>query len=83
MLINNYASKCNVDLSKSGKSHEREASMLFFYYSSFYFSIETFQEFKMGEKFLQFNNEKSLKNKLLFIKYLPRMVYFLTREEKI
>ena len=53
--------------------------MLFFYYASFYFSIETFQEFKMGEKFLQFNNEKNLKNKLLFIKNLPRLSYFLTR----
>ena len=47
-LINNYASKFNVELSKSSKSHEREASMLFFYFASFYFSIETFQEFKMG-----------------------------------
>lgn len=37
----------------------------------------------MGEKFLQFNNEKNLKNKLLFIKNLPRLAYFLTREEKI
>lgn len=83
ILINNYASKVNVELSKSTRGYEREAAMLFFYYASFEFSIDTFHEFKMGEKFLQFNNEKSLKNKLLFIRYLPRLIYFFTREEKI
>lgn len=33
----------------------------------------------MGEKFLQFNTDKSLKNKLLFIQSLPHIAYFFTR----
>lgn len=37
----------------------------------------------MGEKYLQFNNEKNLKNKLNFIIFLPRLSYFFTKEEKI
>lgn len=38
-LVNNYVSKIHVELSKSTRSHEREAAMLFFYYSTFEFSI--------------------------------------------
>lgn len=37
----------------------------------------------MGEKYLQFSTEKSMKNKLLFIKNLPEVMYYFTREEKI
>jgi hypothetical protein len=37
----------------------------------------------MGEKYLQFNTEKALKNKLNFIEFLPRLTHFLTKEEKI
>lgn len=33
----------------------------------------------MGEKYLQFNNDKNLKNKLNFIEFLPRFNYFFTR----
>lgn len=53
--------------------------MLFFYYATYEFSIDTFQEFKMGEKYMQFSNEKNLKNKLNFINYLPRMNYYFTK----
>lgn len=42
--------------------------------------MDIFQEFKMGEKFLQFSNEKNIKNKLLFIKYCPEIMYYFTRE---
>lgn len=72
-----------MEFSKSTKSHERQAAIQFLYYCSFYFSIETFQEYKLGEKFLCFASDKFIGVKLLFAKYLERMQYFLTREEKI
>ena len=31
-LTNNYTSKISVELSKSSKSYEREAALLYFYY---------------------------------------------------
>lgn len=34
LLINNYASKINVELAKSARSYEREAAMTFLYYSN-------------------------------------------------
>jgi hypothetical protein len=82
-LMNFYASKIHVEFSKSARSHERQAAIQFLYFSSFYFSIETFQEYKLGEKFLYFSNDKSLANKFFFMRYLERIQYFLTREEKI
>jgi hypothetical protein len=42
-----------------------------------------FQEYRLGEKYLSFNTDKNFKVKASFIKHLPRMYYFLTREEKI
>lgn len=78
-LMNFYASKIHVEFSKSPKSHERQAAIQFLYYCSFYFSIDTFQEYKLGEKFLCFSTDKSLANRFLFIKYLERVQYFLTR----
>jgi hypothetical protein len=82
-LMNFYASKIHVEFSKSARSHERQAAIQFLYFSSFYFSIETFQEYKLGEKFLYFNNDKAPANKFLFMRYLERVQYFLTREETI
>lgn len=41
--------------------------------------MDTFQEFKMGEKFLQFNNEKTLKNRMIFLQYCPEVMYYFTR----
>ena len=81
--MNFYTSKIHVEFSKSPKSHERQAVIQFLYYCSFYFSMETYQEYKLGEKFLNFSNDKSFQNKLLFIKYFERIQYFFSREEKI
>ena len=89
-LMNAYTSKISVELCKSSKSYERETALLFFYYgmvyidtASFYCSIELFQEYRLGEKYLSFNTDKNFKVKTTFIRYLPRILYFLTREEKI
>lgn len=82
-LINAYTSKINVELSKSSRSYERETALLFFYYASHYLSIDLFQEYRLGEKYLYFNNDKSFRVKATFIRHLPRLGYFFTREEKI
>lgn len=82
-LMNFYASKIHVQFSKSVNSHERQASLQFLYYSSLYLSIEAFQQYKLGQKFLCFSADKELANRLLFLKYLQRVQYFLTREEKV
>lgn len=37
----------------------------------------------MGEKFLSFNNDKNFLVKATFIRFLPRMYYYFTREEKL
>jgi hypothetical protein len=42
-----------------------------------------YQEYKLGEKFLTFNSDKSFENKYIFVKYLERIQYFFNREEKI
>lgn len=37
----------------------------------------------MGEKFLSFNNDKNFLVKATFIRFLPRMYYYFSREEKL
>lgn len=45
--------------------------------------MELFQEYRLGEKYLAFNVDKNFKVRTAFIKRLPRITYFLAREEKI
>ena len=79
-VINSYASKISVELSKSSRSFERESALLFFYHASQNFSVEMFQEYRLGEKYLYFHNDKNFKVKAAFIQHLPKLSYFFTRE---
>jgi len=54
-------------------------ALRFYHFCSFHFSIEIFNEFKLGEKILSFNNDKNLKIKGFFVTSLPRILYFLTK----
>lgn len=42
-----------------------------------------FYEYKLGEKYLSFNNDKVFRVKAKFINYLPRIYYFLNKEERL
>lgn len=68
---------------KSSRSFERDIALSFFYSCTFQFSIDTVQEYRLGEKYLSFNTDKNYKIRTSFIEHLPRILYFLTKEEKI
>ena len=68
---------------KSSKSYERDIAITFFHLCTFFFSVETIQEYRIGEKFLSFNSDKNYKIRAFFINHLPRMAYFLAKEELI
>ena len=82
-LINSYVSKVAIELGRSSRSFERESALLFFYTASHYMSLEAFAEYRLGEKYLHFYNDKSFKVRALFLQHLPRIVYFLNKEETI
>ena len=56
---------------------------MFLYTASHYLSLEAFAEYRLGEKYLHFYNDKSFKVKALFVQNLPRIAYFLSKEETI
>jgi len=57
--------------------------LLFYYYASFYLSIEVFREYKLGEKYLALNNDKVFKVRAEFLMHLSRIYYFLSKEERL
>ena len=83
VLTNTYISKISTELMKSSKSYERDVALTFFHRCTYYFSIEMVQEYRLGEKYLFFNSDKNYKIKHFFISHLSRMIYFLTKEERI
>jgi hypothetical protein len=83
LLINAYVSKVSNELSKSCRSYERETALLFYFHCSYRLSIEVFREYKLGEKYLALNNDKVFKVRAAFITHLPRIYYFLTKEERL
>ncbi len=83
VLINAYVSKVSNELSKSTRSYERETALLFYYYFSFHLSIEVFREYKLGEKYLGLNNDRVFKVRAAFLTHLPRIYYFLGKEERL
>jgi hypothetical protein len=45
--------------------------------------MDMFYEYKLGEKYLSFNNDKIFKVQASFISHLSRIFYFLSREERL
>lgn len=68
---------------KSSRSYERDIAITFFHQCTYHFSVETIQEYRLGEKYLSFNSDKNYKIRSFFVMQLPRMHYFLAKEEKI